>query len=248
MFKVGNFIGAGAFGVVFQLTTNKVVKFECISDKNIPALLALMGWILAEQPSYIVKIYDFGLVSKKSLPKKVQKRLEDALGESGFAEGSTILYTVMEELRYKDMADETFTEFMNEVEHVHPIYVDCHGENVMFDKDGNPKLIDLGGFFDASGMDVPDRWVNDCDHSPGLRSEFKSLLREASSISDVPKGLFIRTTQYVDEDSPDEYRMDVIREHQTEDNRFFDTPEEFYAKRRGKDWMDYYLEYLDSKS
>lgn len=284
--RIGGMVNVGAFGAVFNYGSGKVIKIERTIEKNIPPFLALMGWVLSERPSYIVEVYDFGLLSWREVPAKVRRKISV---DFNFDSGDTLMYTVMEKLYDRNplndelLDDDEYLVFEKMVGHVHPIYEDAHYNNIMFDKHGTIKLIDFGGFFDGYGLDSkPDTSDPDDIVLPGLKSDFQSLLLRRNERDRFPKGFFRETKSYCgvyhcdnrglhsfrypynsyaeispgifeellkkDDGDDDGPLLTYSISQNLEDHRLFDTPEEFYAKRRGKDWMDYYLEYLDSKS
>jgi hypothetical protein len=148
--KVGKVIGEGAHGRVYQYGRGKVIKFSWSDfDNDVKDMTELIS--VVKRFKAIPKIYNFGAhwgadpfywVIMERLPKAITKskdlRMMYFLTEMVYGRGS--LRGLIEP--WKSLG-RSLLRLDRAYGYQHD---DMHEGNVMFDRDGNPKLIDLESF------------------------------------------------------------------------------------------------------
>jgi len=143
--KIHKYIGEGTQGTVYEYGKNQVIKFTNHYDFSSKEFLTLIK--KAKEYKAFPKIYSYGSINNlnwlimEKLPIRATKNDNNFISSLDDSEIAGIVDSVLP-IKWKKLA-RSIIKFNKNYNY---IYRDFHYNNIMFDSDDNPKVIDIESY------------------------------------------------------------------------------------------------------
>jgi serine/threonine protein kinase len=142
---IGKKLGSGGEGQVFEYGPDRVIKIYIVDNINAAkSTLRTLERIRKRNIPCIARIFDAGFIGRLIIPHK------DVMGKQVMTDEFLIyvFYYISEKLEEFHPTDEQIKSVIKCLDDNHVAYDDVV-DNLMIDKDGNPKLADIGRFINV---------------------------------------------------------------------------------------------------